>query len=326
MAVILEVKSGPLAGKKIPVQAGQVATFGRTDKATYAFQGDERMSRLHFSVETDARGSRLVDRGSANGTFLNGNRVGEAPLTNGDEIRAGDTLFTVRFVKDDAAAVSSGSMMPPPAAIPTPAPTGKVPAAGTGDLTAKPAPPAPAAEAPSKTPLFTPAAPAAAAAAASAAPPAPKPAGPAPASVQIGSWVLGKIPAGWELQEGYGIQQIVKDAFPASVVATEEPLQTAVLQNYVEAQVNMLRQYLREPLIEPALPPVINGADETVAIEVRYQTKERQAVFYRRVYARFAGRVGVLTLTTLESDLPRMQPVFSEILAAASVEPKPLPS
>jgi hypothetical protein len=60
-----------------------------------------------------------------------------------------------------------------------------------------------------------------------------------------------------------------------------------------------------------------------VALEVRYATKEKQNVFYRRIYARAGGNVAVLTLTTLENELGKFQPVFAEILNAASLEPKP---
>ncbi len=137
-----------------------------------------------------------------------------------------------------------------------------------------------------------------------------------PASVlTIGSWSFGRIPDGWEPLEGFGIQQNRKDGFQSSIVATEEQLfEGSTLQQFVEAQVTMLRQYLREPNIEAALPPGIPGAEETVAIDVRYSTKEGEGVIYKRVYTRAAIHVGVLTLTTLEKDLQSILPAFREVI------------
>jgi len=105
-------------------------------------------------------------------------------------------------------------------------------------------------------------------------PPTPKPPAPGPAFsprpgqpllLSIGSWAFHKIPNGWQIQEGLGIQQDVKDAFPASVGAMEERLGPGItLPQYVEAQTKMFREYLREPKIDAALPPAIPGSAETV--------------------------------------------------------------
>jgi predicted component of type VI protein secretion system len=348
VAVILEVKAGPMAGKKISVQKGQTLSIGRTDKANVAIPHDDKMSRLHFTIECGPAGVRVIDRDSANGLYINGARVKDSIVVNQDEIRAGDTFFIVRIVPDEAPAVGPASQVPavPPAAHPADV-TAKTPAAPPKVAPApapppavsspppppaavptrapeppRPAPPPPPSPAPKPAP--PPAAP----------PPAAKPAAPAPAPaavavepggpVRIGSWKFTRIPKGWEVQEAYGITYAGKDAFPSSVVATEELLYSgSSLQQYVEAQVNMLRQYLREPRIEPAVPPKIAGCEDSLAIEVSYTTKEKHNIFYRRIYAKVGGRVAVLTLTTLENELARCQPAFNEILSGVSLEPQP---
>lgn len=336
MAVILEVKSGPMVGKKIPVQKGQVVSFGRTDKANVAFPHDDKMSRLHCTVEFGASGARVVDRGSSNGTFVNGSKISDTLVVNNDEIRAGDTILVVRIVADDQPARVDASSQVPSAApgahadvtvkdrgaqpgagrpmAPAPAPFAHAaPPAAMPHPQPPPAPrpPEPAAPRPAPPP-----------------PPPPAPSAAAPAvvagAVRIGSWVFSKVPRGWEVQEGFGITYAGKDGFPSSIVATEEPLMGGMgLQQYVEAQVNMMREYLREPTIEPAVAPRIAGAEDVVVLEVRYTTaKDRSAIFYRRIYARAGDRVAVLTLTTLESELSKFQPVFSEIVASVALERK----
>lgn len=102
MAVILEVQAGPLAGKQVTVLVGQAVSVGRAAKrANVAFPDDTFMSSLHFAVECSPQRSRVIDQKSANGTFLNGAKIAEATLSSGDQIRAGQTVFAVRFVADE---------------------------------------------------------------------------------------------------------------------------------------------------------------------------------------------------------------------------------
>ena len=101
MAVVLEVKAGPMSGEKIVVRTGQTVTFGRAaGRANFALPHDTFMSGVHFAVECGAQGPFLRDPGSSNGTFLNGTRVKESALTQGDEIRSGQTTFGVRIIGD----------------------------------------------------------------------------------------------------------------------------------------------------------------------------------------------------------------------------------
>jgi hypothetical protein len=327
LLVVVEVKSGPMAGKKIPVQKGQTVSFGRTDKANIAFPHDDKMSRLHFTIEFGASGARVVDRGSSNGTFVNGSKISDTMVLNNDEVRAGDTYLTVRIVPDDQPGqVSSRSMMPPaPPGTPSEV-TQKAPqsarSAPAPAAVAPPPPPAPVmapAPAPAAHAVPSPPPPAPAAAPAPAPPAAARPSG-----ARIGNWVFAKVPPGWEVQEGYGITYVTKEAFPSSVVATEEPLfGSTSLQQYVEAQINMMRQYLRDPLIEPALPPKISGCEECLALEVRYASKEKQNVFFRRLYARNGDNIATLTFTALENELGKFQPIFADLLNSASLERGP---
>jgi len=118
-----------------------------------------------------------------------------------------------------------------------------------------------------------------------------------------------------------GIQLDAKDEkiFPSNVGAMEEPLGPGItLSQYVEAQTKMFREYLREPKIDAALPPSIPGSAETIALEVRFTTKDGPSVYYRRVYVRSPSAIGVLTLTTLEKDLDSVRPAYDSILAGAS--------
>jgi hypothetical protein len=69
---------------------------------------------LHFEVALNEKEGRIRDLKSTNGTLLNGEKVGEAMLRDGDTIVAGETVFRVT--------VAGGET---PAAAPSPPPGGE---------------------------------------------------------------------------------------------------------------------------------------------------------------------------------------------------------
>ena len=59
---------------------------------------DVRASRYHAELHQDGAAWRVVDRGSSNGTFVNGARVvKDRRLASGDRVRFGDTEFIITF-------------------------------------------------------------------------------------------------------------------------------------------------------------------------------------------------------------------------------------
>ena len=69
----------------------------RSEGALQVTVADPRMSTAHARFLRDARGWRVEDCGSKNGTFLNGSSVaGSARLTDGDLCRFGQTLVVFR--------------------------------------------------------------------------------------------------------------------------------------------------------------------------------------------------------------------------------------
>jgi len=56
---------------------------------------DEKVSRTHAMVFVDEEGPSIVDLLSTNGTLVNGKKVGDADLRDGDIINIGKTRFIV---------------------------------------------------------------------------------------------------------------------------------------------------------------------------------------------------------------------------------------
>jgi hypothetical protein len=131
-------------------------------------------------------------------------------------------------------------------------------------------------------------------------------------------WSFPATPIEWQVQEGFGLQQSGHEEFPSSVAATEELLGGITLQQFVESQISMLRGYLRDPKIEPTMPPRVGGADESMAVDVRHSTKDGRELVYRRIYARSGSSVGVLTVTSLAADLPQVLLSLRPLLEGAA--------
>ena len=75
-----------------------VTVIGRGAEADVVVD-DAGVSRRHAEVHTDGNRVRVVDLGSTNGTFVDGERVGPqgAPLADGSRITVGRTRVVVRF-------------------------------------------------------------------------------------------------------------------------------------------------------------------------------------------------------------------------------------
>lgn len=146
----LKVTSGPGAGQSLEVE--QEIVIGREDaNLTIA---DPEISRRHVVIRPVDRGVEVEDLGSLNGTFVNGERIGQVvTLTAGGVVRVGTSEIEVEL--DLLAATRAREALPgaaqrtrvretpsPPAAAP---PAQPEPAAAAAPPPAQPQPPAPAA-------------------------------------------------------------------------------------------------------------------------------------------------------------------------------------
>lgn len=92
---VLVIRSGPGSGSEIPVDGELV--LGRDPRSADRVIDDPGVSRGHAAVRDFGGVVTVEDLGSSNGTYANGHRIsGEVELTDGDEIRIGGTVLTVR--------------------------------------------------------------------------------------------------------------------------------------------------------------------------------------------------------------------------------------
>ena len=98
MQVTLQVTEGPHKGQTFTLQGHDTFLVGRSRQAHLRLPAkDKYFSRVHFLVEVNPPQCRLMDMDSRNGTHVNGARVEMADLKDGDQVRAGHTIFRVCF-------------------------------------------------------------------------------------------------------------------------------------------------------------------------------------------------------------------------------------
>ncbi len=86
--------------------------LGRTHDATI-WVDHSSVSRRHALLRVAEDGATLEDCGSKNGTFLGGDRVGEAvSLRDGDRILLGSALLVFRCFPRDTASTATGAAVP----------------------------------------------------------------------------------------------------------------------------------------------------------------------------------------------------------------------
>jgi eukaryotic-like serine/threonine-protein kinase len=112
--ITLDVTDGPMKGKVFTFDEHDTFIFGRdTDCHARLSEDDTTASRHHFVLEVNPPYACVRDLGSLNGTYVNGVKHGgraeqetpedvagrlfpEVDVKNGDQIRVGETLFSIK--------------------------------------------------------------------------------------------------------------------------------------------------------------------------------------------------------------------------------------
>jgi eukaryotic-like serine/threonine-protein kinase len=109
--VILKTVTGEQAGREFVCAGRSQFVVGRSRSCAVQLPDDPTVSRHHCLLDLGRSSVRVQDLGSKNGTFLNGDSIGQrdaargedvthidlAPLTlrSGDELRVGHNVFVV---------------------------------------------------------------------------------------------------------------------------------------------------------------------------------------------------------------------------------------
>jgi pSer/pThr/pTyr-binding forkhead associated (FHA) protein len=88
---MIVVRQGKEPGRMFELRKDRM-TIGRS-RDSDIFLEDLAVSRLHTTINRENGGFVLRDEGSANGTYINGKRITEQPLEEGDEIQVGQSVL-----------------------------------------------------------------------------------------------------------------------------------------------------------------------------------------------------------------------------------------
>src|SRR5262245_54515917 len=83
--VILRATAGDLRGQQFAFEGPSYCTLGRSRSCTLRLPGDATVSRQHCLLEVDSERAWVQDLGSLNGTFINGEKIGQRDRTEGDQ-------------------------------------------------------------------------------------------------------------------------------------------------------------------------------------------------------------------------------------------------
>lgn len=95
MQVNLKVTAGPYKGRIFSFTQHDSFLIGRNPDAHLCLPDDRYFSRNHCLLEINPPRAFVRDLRSTNGTFLNGQRIADAFLNNGDCIQCGETILVV---------------------------------------------------------------------------------------------------------------------------------------------------------------------------------------------------------------------------------------
>jgi ABC transport system ATP-binding/permease protein len=73
---------------------GNIKTIGRAPRADFIVEAT-LVSRIHCRLTAGATELEVVDLGSTNGTYVNGQRIERAALKSGDTLGVGEVRFRI---------------------------------------------------------------------------------------------------------------------------------------------------------------------------------------------------------------------------------------
>jgi pSer/pThr/pTyr-binding forkhead associated (FHA) protein len=101
-ARLIEPGATPAQTREIPINDPEFL-IGRGSDCNLRLRAEE-VSRHHCMIRLAGEGAVLVDLGSSNGTFLNGERVrSQTPVRTGDRIQVGPASFLIDLGDPEAA-------------------------------------------------------------------------------------------------------------------------------------------------------------------------------------------------------------------------------
>ena len=134
-------------------------------------------------------------------------------------------------------------------------------------------------------------------------------------AARIGRWIIPAIPFGWKWIEGFGIQRSGENITPSNIYLQEDELLAGdQLVLYIQAQVTVMKRNFKDPVIAGPAPSKFPGAQECAMLMLKHQPMNQMSVIQVQHYMRVERWIGIVTLTTLETELLKVRLDFERFL------------
>jgi hypothetical protein len=141
-------------------------------------------------------------------------------------------------------------------------------------------------------------------------------------AARIGRWIIPAIPFGWTWVEGFGIQRSGENVTPSNVHLREDELLAGDhLILYIQAQITVMKRTFKDPMIAGPAPSKFPGAQDCAMLMLKHQPMNQMSVIQVQHYMRDERWIGIVTLTTLDTELLKVRPDFEQFLKLLRIAP-----
>ena len=133
----------------------------------------------------------------------------------------------------------------------------------------------------------------------------------------VGRWLVTSLPSGWIYVAGFGIRQMPVDAqvLPANISVGQDQLAgPGEFGAYVANQSRLIHHHLQNPAIAGPQATAFAGAEEALLFFVRHTSPNGFSMLHAQTYVRCESWVGIVKLTTEESQLKAVRPSYEAFL------------
>lgn len=140
----------------------------------------------------------------------------------------------------------------------------------------------------------------------------------------FGSWVIPAIPPGWAEIPGRGIQAAQPGRFPTNILFTEEEQELDIpLPEYIQRQQMIVRAAIPHVQFAPPAELKMPDADGAYAMRAQFVASGGALARQRQLYLCKRRIVGIISMTTIDTEMPHVEKMFDAVLAKAEFEPEP---
>ncbi|MGH9606138.1 MAG: hypothetical protein ACRD3N_10630 [Terracidiphilus sp.] len=143
-------------------------------------------------------------------------------------------------------------------------------------------------------------------------------------AARIGRWVVPAIPFGWTWVPDFGIQKRAEGVVPSNIHLREDRLLAGnQLELYIRTQITLMKRTFAEPVIAGPAPMAFPDAAEAAMLMIKHRAMNQVTVLQVQHYVRSGKWIGIVTLTSLESELLKVRGDFDQFMKLVKIEPEP---